>query len=289
MTEPGQPRVWQCGSRALVCGGQPLVMGILNVTTDSFSDGGRYLDVEAAVAHGLRMVADGAAIIDVGGESTRPGAVVVPSAEEERRVAPVVAALAARTSALISVDTRKAVVARAALAAGACIVNDVSALTYDPAMAGVARETGAGVVLMHLQGTPQTMQDDPRYDDVAAEVAAYLAARLAAAVAAGLRPAALAVDPGIGFGKTVDHNLALLRALPRFGAAGRPVVVGVSRKRFLGALTGRPPEERLAGGLAAAAWCAWQGADVLRVHDVRPTCDALRVIMALKAQDGHVG
>jgi dihydropteroate synthase len=270
--------------------GRPLVMGILNVTPDSFSDGGRYAGTQAAVARGLEMARESADILDVGGESTRPGADAVPEAEERARVVPVVEALARETDTVISVDTCKAGVAERALAAGARVINDVTALSGDPRMADVARESGAGVVLMHMRGTPRTMQDDPRYEDVVGEVAAYLAARVEDAVAAGIRREALAVDPGIGFGKTVEHNLALLAGLDRIGACGRPVVVGLSRKSFLGKLTGREVQDRLAGSLAALAFCvAGGGAQVMRVHDVKASCDAVRVAAALGRARNGVG
>jgi len=257
-------------------------MGILNVTPDSFSDGGRYDDPERAAEHGLRLAEDGADIVDVGGESTRPGAAAVPVEEELRRVIPVVARLAGRTQAVISVDTSKAAVARAAIAAGARIINDVTALGGDPGMAAVARETGAGVILMHMQGTPRTMQAAPRYADVVAEVRAYLAARLGELTAAGIRRACLAVDPGIGFGKTAEHNLQWLSRLDEIASLDAPVLVGLSRKSFLGAITGRPAPERLAGTLAALAVCVLRGAHVLRVHDVKEARDALEVTLALQ-------
>jgi dihydropteroate synthase len=258
------------------------VMGIVNVTPDSFADGGRWLAAEAAVAHGLALAEQGADILDVGGESTRPGAAAVPLDEELRRVVPVVRELARQTTVPVSVDTSKAEVARQALAAGACLVNDVTALAGDPAMRAVVAAAGAGAVLMHMRGTPRDMQREPRYDDVVAEVQAALAEHLAAACRAGIARASLLVDPGIGFGKTLQHNLALLAGLPRLAALG-PVLVGASRKRFVGELTGAPVEARLAGSLAAAVWCAQQGAAVVRVHDVRETCDALRVWAGLAA------
>jgi dihydropteroate synthase len=276
---------WHCGDRVLGGEDRPLVMGILNVTPDSFSDGGQYADHAAAVEHGLRMVAAGADILDVGGESTRPGAEAVPEAEECRRVAPVVAELTAQTDVPLSVDTMKAGVAREAAAAGAVIINDVSAMTHDAAMPGVARDAGAGVVLMHMRGTPRTMQQDPQYGDVVNEIAAYLGDRVAALVASGLDRRSLAVDPGIGFGKTVEHNLALLAGIPRLAATGCPVVVGLSRKSFLGKVTGRDVDERLAGSLAALAYCVMKGVHVMRVHDVRQSVDALRVLTALRGAE----
>jgi len=266
----------------LEIGARPLIMGILNVTPDSFSDGGRHFDREAAVARGRRMIEEGADIIDVGGESTRPGAARVAAGEERERVVPVVEALARSADAVLSVDTMKASVARAAVAAGASIINDVSALSADEEMVRVAAASGAGVVLMHMQGSPRTMQDDPRYADVVAEVASYLAGRVADVTAAGVAAEALAVDPGIGFGKTVEHNLALLADLGALAGLGRPVVVGLSRKSFLGKLTGAPVGERLAGSLAALTFCVLNGAHVMRVHDVRASREAALVARAIE-------
>jgi len=278
---------WQCGARTFRIGARPLVMGILNVTPDSFSDGGRHATTEAAVRRGLEMAAEGADIIDVGGESTRPGAEPVPETEEMARVIPVIRALAKAFTGgapALSVDTRKAVTADAALGAGAVIVNDVTALAGDPEMVGTVRRHGAGAVLMHMKGEPATMQRAPHYDDVTAEVSDYLAGRLAALQAAGLDPAALALDPGIGFGKTADHNLKMLAGLPALVALGRPVVVGVSRKKFIGVITGRDPDARMAGSLAAAVWSAFQGAGVWRVHDVKESVDAARMMAALREE-----
>ena len=259
----------------------PCVMGIVNVTPDSFSDGGQHADSESAVAHGLRLAAEGAAIIDVGGESTRPGSEPVPVDEELRRVVPVVEGLAAVSPALLSVDTTKAAVVRAALDAGATVVNDVTALRGDPAMAALVAERGCPVCLMHMLGEPRTMQDDPRYDDVVAEVTAFLEERLGVAVAAGVREEQVLLDPGIGFGKTLEHNLALLAHLDRIAAIGRPVVLGASRKRFIGALLGLEPGERAAGTVATTVLGLARGAAVLRVHDVRPNVEALRVARAI--------
>ena len=277
---------WRCGDRALTWAERPLLMGILNVTPDSFSDGGHFLDHEAAVAHGLQMAEAGADIIDIGGESTRPGAEPVPADVELARVAPVVAALRARCGAALSVDTTKASVARAALEAGAHIVNDVSACTADPAMVDALRTTGACIVLMHCRGTPKTMQDAPVYADVVAEVRDYLSERAAALAAAGVAAERIAVDPGIGFGKTLEHNMRLLGRLEAIVALGRPVVVGLSRKCMVGTLTGRPVGDRLAGSLAGLVWCALRGAAVLRVHDVAASRDALCVAMALRRAQG---
>jgi len=258
-------------------------MGILNVTPDSFSDGGLYLDPERAVARGVEMAGEGADVIDVGGESTRPGADPVPPEAEQARVETVVRELRRRVSVPISVDTRRAAVARAALEAGADIVNDVSALR-DPAMAEVIREFGAGAVLMHMQGEPATMQRAPAYSDVVAEVVDFLRERLEAAAAAGIGREQVVLDPGIGFGKTPEHNLALLAALPRLAALGRPVLVGVSRKSVVGHLTGRPVHERRAGSLALAVWAVLNGADIVRVHDVRDSCDAMSVADRMAAE-----
>ena len=254
-------------------------MGILNVTPDSFSDGGRWRTTEDAVQQGLALVAEGADILDIGGESTRPGAAEVPADEELQRVVPVIEALARQTPVPISVDTRKSAVARAALAAGASIVNDVTALG-DPEMAAVVREAGAGVVLMHMRGTPETMQRAPQYTDVVEEVRACLAARIEAALAAGIGRGQILIDPGIGFGKTTAHNLALLGALEKFAELA-PVLVGASRKRFIGEITGAPMDGRLAGSLTVAVWSVMRGAAVLRVHDVAATCAAVRMAGAL--------
>jgi dihydropteroate synthase len=254
-------------------------MGVLNVTPDSFSDGGAFLDPAAAIAHGRQMVAEGADLVDVGGESTRPGAAPVAAAEELRRVMPALEGLAA-AGVPLSIDTSKATVARAATAAGAVLVNDVTALRGDPEMAGVVADSGADVCLMHMQGEPRTMQDDPRYGDVVSDVKAFLEDRLGFAVAAGIEEARVWLDPGIGFGKTLEHNVELVRRLDEIVALGRPVVVGVSRKRFLGALTGRDEAGRLAGGLAANVLAFERGAHMFRVHDVAPTREALAVAAA---------
>jgi dihydropteroate synthase len=256
------------------------VMGVVNVTPDSFSDGGLWLDHDDAVAHGRELVAEGAAILDVGGESTRPGADPVDAEEELRRVVPVLERLR-DSGAQLSIDTMKASVARAAIGAGATLVNDVSALRADPELAGVCADAGCDVCLMHMLGDPRTMQRDPRYEDVVAEVRAFLEERLAAAVAAGIAEERILLDPGIGFGKTAEHNLSLLRHLDALAALGRPVVVGTSRKSFLGKLTGRPQaRERVAGTLATNVLALERGATVFRVHDVAPTVEALTVASA---------
>lgn len=262
-------------------------MGIVNVTPDSFYDGGRFASVEAAVDHAWRLVEEGADIVDVGGQSTRPGAREVPEEEEIRRILPVVRALVGRLSVPISVDTMRARVAHQAMEAGAHIINDVSAMTRDPDMVRVAHDTGAGVILMHMQGRPETMQIAPQYEDVVREVRAYLADRLEAVSAAGVARECLAVDPGIGFGKTVEHNLELLAHLEEMISLGRPVVIGVSRKSFLGHLTGRSVEERLPASLAALAWCVDRGVHVIRVHDVAASKDAASVIQALRQRRGN--
>jgi dihydropteroate synthase len=259
---------------------RPAVMGILNVTPDSFSDGGLAFEPAAAIARGERLADEGAAIVDVGGESTRPGARPVPEEEEARRVIPVVAQLARTLAVPISVDTRKAAIARRALDAGAAIVNDVSALA-DPAMAPLLAERGAGAVLVHMRGAPETMQEDPRYEDVLCEVASFLARAAARAEAAGVAPEAIALDPGLGFGKTAAHNLEILARLDEIASLGHAVVIGISRKRTLGEITGRPPGERLAAGLAAAALAVSRGARVVRAHDVKETRDALAVAHAI--------
>jgi dihydropteroate synthase len=274
--------IWRCRERAFDLSARALVMGVVNVTPDSFSDGGRFLEPAAAVAHARRLLDEGADLLDLGAESTRPGAAPVPADEQLRRLEPVVAALAGEPRACLSIDTADAEVAARLLDLGAHVVNDVSALG-DPRMAGVVAARGAGLVLMHMRGTPRTMQDDPRYDDVAREVRDALAARAAAATAAGVAPERLALDPGIGFGKTVAHNLELIERLGELLSLGRPLLVGVSRKRFLGALLDLPVDQRLEGGLAAAAIAVHQGARVVRTHDVAPTARAVRVALALAA------
>ncbi|MET1012019.1 MAG: dihydropteroate synthase [Actinomycetota bacterium] len=275
-------RVWRCRDRELALGAQTLVMGIVNVTPDSFSDGGMFPDADAAVRHGLRLLEEGADVLDVGGESTRPGSEPVGSEEETLRVLPVLEGLRREApEAFLSVDTRAPSVAEQALAAGADVVNDIGAGT-DPAMFDAAARSGAGMVLMHMRGEPKTMQADPRYDDVVAEVRAFLAERIEAAVAAGIGRDRLCIDPGIGFGKNLEHNLALLRSIGSFRELGAAVLAGASRKRFIGELAGvADAADRRDGSLAAAVWCAAQGVDVVRVHDVAPTVQALRVADAI--------
>jgi dihydropteroate synthase len=273
--------VWQLPNRELIID-RPLVMGIVNATPDSFSDGGQFLEPNAAIARGLELVAQGADLLDIGGESTRPGSQLVPLDEELRRVLPVVRGLAEQTKVPISIDTSKAEVARHCLASGAAIVNDVTALRGDPEMAAVAQQTGAGVILMHMQGSPATMQQNPHYDDVVAEVYRFFEMRLRELTALGLAPEQLVVDPGVGFGKTKSHNLQLLSGLVQFQKLGRPVCLGVSRKGFIGGIAGKPPAERVAGSLAAACHALTRSAvQILRVHDVGPTADAVKLIQAI--------
>lgn len=267
-TTPPPADRWKLRTRTLQFGRLPRLMGIVNVTPDSFSDGGRFLDPEAAIDHGLRLAEQGADLLDVGGESTRPGAEPVSAGEELRRVMPVVAVLCERASVPVSIDTSKAAVAREALAAGAEVVNDVTALRTDPAMLPLVAETGCGVCAMHMQGTPRSMQRNPTYDDVVAEVLDYLRARRDVLAGAGVDPARIALDPGIGFGKTTEHNLALLRHAGRLHELGCPVVVGHSRKRFIGQLLGDPETDRTHGTIAVAVALARRGVQVLRVHDV---------------------
>ncbi|HEU5003600.1 MAG TPA: dihydropteroate synthase [Actinomycetota bacterium] len=272
---------WRCGDRLLPTGERTLIMGVLNVTPDSFSDGGQFLDPAAAVEHALAMVAGGADIIDVGGESTRPGAEPVSEAEEAARVVPVIRALAAQSPVAISIDTTKAAVAQAALEAGAVIVNDVSALRADMAMTPLVQASGAGVVLMHMLGEPRTMQEHPRYGDVVSDVTAALAGWAVTAEAAGIPRECVALDPGIGFGKTLQHNLALLHHLRTLGALGYPVLVGPSRKSFIGTALGLGVEDRLEATLAVVAWCVAHGAAVVRVHDVQAAVRAVRMTEAI--------
>lgn len=255
-------------------------MGILNVTPDSFSDGGRYSGVEAAAARAAQMVAEGAAIIDVGGESTRPGSLGVDAVTECRRVVPVIERIAASLDVAISIDTSKVEVMAAAVEAGACIVNDVAALRA-PGAREWAAQAGVGVCLMHMQGEPRTMQADPRYHDVVSEVNAFLLNERAQCIAAGIAPESIALDPGLGFGKRYEHSLALLKHLDHLTASGAPLLVGVSRKSFIGAVLGRGVGERLYGGLGLAAWAVSRGAHVLRTHDVGPTRDAIRMVSAV--------
>jgi dihydropteroate synthase len=258
----------------------PKLMGVVNVTPDSFSDGGLFLDAEAAVAHGRELAAQGAEILDVGGESTRPGADEVSAEEEMARVVPVVRGLAG--AATVSIDTSKGAVAEAALDAGATIVNDVTALRHDPDIEALCAARGAGLVLMHMQGDPRTMQENPVYDDVVDDVKAFLAERLSVAVEAGVSEERIWLDPGIGFGKTLEHNLELLRRLGELRELGRPLVVGTSRKSFIGKIDGSPVGERLGGTIASSVLAAANGADVLRVHDVAETAQAMAMASAIR-------
>jgi dihydropteroate synthase len=259
----------------------PTLMGVVNVTPDSFSDGGRYLDPAAAIGHGLELVGNGADILDVGGESTRPGAEEVGVDEELARVGPVVAGLAG--AATVSIDTSKLAVAEAALDAGASIVNDVTALRHDPEIGGLCAERGTTLILMHMLGRPRTMQESPAYDDVVEDVKAFLAERVEAAVAAGVEEGRIWLDPGIGFGKTLEHNLELLRRLNELRRLGRPLVVGTSRKSFIGKIDGSAVDDRIGGTLASSVLAAAEGADVLRVHDVAEAAQAARVAEAILA------
>ena len=268
----------RCGERTLALD-SPVVMGVLNLTPDSFSDGGRYLDPDQALARALQIEAEGAALIDLGGESTRPGAAPVSAAEELRRVLPLLERLRPRTRAILSVDTSKPEVIRAAAAAGADLINDVYALRAPGALEAAA-ESGCAVCLMHMQGEPRTMQHAPHYEDVVREVRAFLGERVTACRAAGIPDERIVLDPGFGFGKTLEHNLTLLRHLHRVRAEGRPVLAGLSRKSMIGALTGKAAGERLHGSVAAALIAAQNGAEILRVHDVAATVDALKVLAA---------
>ncbi len=260
-------------------------MGIVNVTPDSFSDGGLFLDAEAAIEHGRGLAAQGADVLDIGGESTRPGAEAVSAEEELRRVGSVVEALAGDDGPPVSIDTSKAAVAEAALKAGAWMVNDVTAFRSDPELAGLCGDRGCEVCLMHMLGDPRTMQEDPVYDDVVEDVRAFLAERIEVATAAGVDEERIWVDPGIGFGKTVEHNLELLRRLGELRELGRPVLVGTSRKSFIGRLSGAPADERLGGTIASSVIAYANGAEMLRVHDVGPMREALTVADAILDPD----
>ncbi len=271
-----------CKGRELHLGGSPAIMGILNVTPDSFSDGGMYHSAEAAVRRGLEMAEEGAGIIDVGGESTRPGSLPVPAGEEIARVAPVIRELARKTEALLSVDTTKAAVARAAISAGARMVNDTSALADDPEMAGVVGESGCAVILMHRRGTPATMQQSPHYDSLFDEMLDELRERIAAAEGAGIPGERILVDPGVGFGKRFEDNLALHRHLPDLRNLGRPVVFGSSRKAFIGRITGKEAPGRIFGTAASVSFAASLGAHILRVHDVKEMKEVVQVVSAIR-------
>ena len=272
---------WLCKGRSLDLR-RPLVMGILNVTPDSFSDGGTYPSVEAAADAATRMVADGADIIDIGGESSRPGSAYVSAEEEMERVVPVVEAIRRRSDVPLSIDTRKADVARATIAKGADIINDISAFRDDPSMAAVARETGAGCVLMHMRGIPSTMQSKTAYGDVVAEVAGWLKERAEAVIAEGVDPATISLDPGIGFPKTTEQNIALLSRMEELAALGYPLLIGLSRKRFIGEITKVDvPKDRLSGSLTGMLWSVWHGGQILRVHDVAASRQAVDLAFAI--------
>jgi dihydropteroate synthase len=276
--------IWEGRHQRWVFPRPALLMGVVNVTPDSFFDGGRHFDTASAIAHGEALAAEGAELLDVGGESTRPGARPVGEEEEQRRVLPVIEALGRLPGVAVSVDTRKAGVARAALAAGAVLVNDVAANRDDPALWRVVAEAGAAYVCMHMRGTPETMQQKPVYHDVVAEVRGFFADRLERLAAAGVRSEQVALDVGIGFGKTVEHNLALLAALESFRSFQRPLVLGVSRKSFIGKLLDVEVQDRLPASLACAAWAVARGVGVIRTHDVAATRQAVRLIEALRAR-----
>jgi len=286
---PGRAAYWQLRTRRLTLPRRPLLMGIVNVTPDSFSDGGRYFAHEAAIEQGLRLADEGADILDIGGESTRPNSTAVDADEELRRVAPVVAGLRARTAVPLSVDTSKAEVARRAIDAGAEIINDVTGLAGDAGMLDVAARASAAVCAMHMRGTPQTMQDDPRYDDVVEEIFAYLRQRRDALEAAGIDRARIALDPGIGFGKTHGHNFALAAGCRRFHALGCPLVVGPSRKGFIAHAIGDREADRTAGTIGVCLALAGQGVQILRVHDVAAVRQALLLYEACGGWEGNVG
>jgi dihydropteroate synthase len=271
--------LWRCRHRSIDLT-RPVVMGILNVTPDSFSDGGRYAALEAALERAREMVAEGAGIIDVGGQSTRPGALAVEGSLEIARVVPVIEGIAASCDVAISIDTSKPSVMTAAVAAGACIINDVYALR-EPRARIIAAETQAGVCLMHMQGEPRTMQDSPHYNDVVGEVMEFLSQERRACIEAGVASDAIALDPGFGFGKTLEHNLTLLRELRRFTTLDAPLLVGVSRKSVIGKILGKTVHDRLYGGLGLAALAVANGARIIRSHDVAPTLDAVRSVSAV--------
>jgi dihydropteroate synthase len=274
--------IWELKRRSFDLTHRGIIMGILNVTPDSFSDGGSFLDPEEAVAHALRMERDGAEIIDIGGESTRPGAETVGADQELMRVIPVIRTLRARSDVVISIDTSKALVAEEAIRAGADIINDVTALLGDSRMAAVAARGEAGVVLMHMQGEPRSMQQNPHYEDVTAEVAEFLRQRVSAAIGYGMAVERIAVDPGIGFGKRPEHNRTLLRSLGTLAGLGRPILVGISRKSFLRWLADAPTTpDRFWPGVALTSFCREKGARIFRVHEPKAHCDALRMTEAI--------
>lgn len=265
------------------------IMGVLNVTPDSFSDGGRYVNPDAAVAHALSMVEQGADVLDIGAESTKPGAVPIDEAEERRRLIPIVRSICRQTTIPVSIDTTKASIAQQALDVGAVLINDISALRFDARMGDVVAKSGAGLILMHMQGNPQTMQDAAQYTNVVEEVRDFLKTRLDAAQKAGIHPDRILLDPGIGFGKNCQHNLVLLDRLDAFHTLGRPLVVGVSRKAFIGKILGRPIDERLMGTAGAVAVAVMKGARIVRVHDVGPIRDVVKMIEAIQSHRQSAG
>jgi len=277
------PGIWRCGGRRIEWGRRTLIMGILNITPDSFSDGGRYFSTTAALAEARLLIDEGADILDVGGESTRPGSEPVSAAEEMERVLPVIAALRQNFDCPLSVDTWKADVAEAALAAGADIINDISGLSFDPRMAGVIARSGAGVVIMHIRGTPRDMQKDPHYEDVTGEVGEWLARQVELALAAGIRREQIVIDPGLGFGKRLEDNFTLLRELGRLGELKLPILAGPSRKSFIGRVLDLPPDDRVEGTAAAVTAAILNGARIVRVHDVRAIRRAALIADAIRS------
>ncbi len=283
LSEIAPPPALRTPSRTIEFNDRALVMGVVNVTPDSFSDGGDFFDASSAIQHAQKLLDDGADIVDIGGESTRPGADPVPADEEIARVVPVIEEVrAARPEALISVDTYKARVAEAAVAAGADIVNDISAMTLDPEMAAAVAALGVPLVAMHILGDPKTMQAEPRYDDVVVEVRAWLAARVEHGVAHGIEASQIVLDPGIGFGKTVEHNYQLMAGLPMLAELGHAILLGTSRKSFIGAVLNKPPQERVWGTAATVAWGILAGAHIVRVHDVAEMADVARISEAIR-------
>lgn len=278
----GDRYIWHCRDRRIECGARTLIMGIINVTPDSFSDGGRFFETEAAVRHALELAAAGADLIDIGGESTRPGAARVSPEEEQRRVVPIIRRLRELCAIPISIDTYKAAVAHEALHAGADIINDISGLTFDADMAGLAAHSGAGLVLMHIQGTPADMQHNPHYQNVMAEILAFLQQQIRFAVESGVKPEQIVVDPGIGFGKRLQDNLTILGQLQMLQACGAPILIGPSRKSFIGQILEAPTNDRLEGTSAAVTAAILNGASIVRVHDVKEMKRVARIADAIK-------
>jgi dihydropteroate synthase len=288
-TDTSPSRVLVVSGRVLPLADRVHLMGVLNVTPDSFSDGGRFVNPDVAVAHALSMVEEGADVLDIGAESTRPGAVPIDEKEERRRLIPIVRAICRHTTIPVSIDTTKASIAQQALDVGAALINDISALRFDARMGDVVAKSGAGLILMHMQGNPQTMQDAAQYTDVVAEVCDFLKARLRTATEAGIHPDSILLDPGIGFGKNCQTNLVLLDQLDALHALGRPLVVGVSRKAFIGKILGRSIDERLMGTAAAVAVAIMKGARMVRVHDVAPIRDVVKMIDAIQHHQPSAG